>query len=56
MKLIDLLRSLLAWPFIAIAWVFYKVYEFIDPYKEWELERFLDFMIIEDEDDDWDCC
>ena len=59
MKLINLVRTLLAAPFIGLAWVSYKLYEFIDPYLNWELERYPDYLEIElDEwdDDDLDCC
>lgn len=55
MKLIDLLRTLIAAPFIAVAWVFYKLYEFIDPYVEWELDRYPDYLEL-DFDDVWDSC
>lgn len=56
MKLIDLLRSLLAWPFIAVAWVFYKVYEFIDPYVEWELDRYSEYIAIDFDDEEFCLC
>lgn len=60
MKFFDLLRTIIAWPFLAVTWVFYKVYEFVDPYTEWELEHYVGIDIFEffetDDDDDEDCC
>lgn len=57
MKFFDLLRTIIAWPFLAVAWIFYKVYEFVDPYVEWELEHYADiFEFFEIDDDEDDCC
>ena len=57
MKLINLLRTLLASPFLAVAWIFYKVYEFVDPYAEWELAYYNDILLFDDDDwDDFDNC
>jgi hypothetical protein len=55
MKLLDLLRTIIAWPFLAVAFVFYKVYEFIDPFAEWELNYYNDIILFDDCDDE-DCC
>ena len=57
MKLINLLRTILAWPFLAVAFVFHRVYAFIDPYVEWELEYYNDIFFFDDDDwDDFDNC
>jgi hypothetical protein len=60
MKFFDLLRTIIAWPFLAVAWIFYKIYEFVDPYVEWELDHYGTPIFIVEEDDDWDdfdnCC
>jgi hypothetical protein len=53
--LINNLRWLLGLPFIGVAWVFYKIHLLIDPYTDWELDQYVDF-IFDDFDDDEDCC
>lgn len=45
MKLINLLRSILSAPFIVVAWVFFKAYQFIDPYCRWELDYYDDIFV-----------
>lgn len=59
MKYINNLRWLVGLPFIFVAWFFYKLHEFIDPYTDWELEQYevLDFDddFFWNELDDEDC-
>lgn len=57
MKFFDLLRTIIAWPFLAVAFLFWKVYEAVDPFVEWELEHYNDVIIFGlDDDDEDDCC